>query len=410
MNRALEDLLKEAIGLDVASIGAAAVERAVHQRMAATNRTTMGGYIELVRGSEAELQQLIEAVVVPETWFLRDSQAFVLLSQWALESWLPRNARGPLRLLSLPCSTGEEPYSMAITLLQAGFPADRLSIDAVDISECSLALARRAIYGRNSFRGEDLGFRGSYFEAEAGSWRLSKSVQMHVRFQQGNLFSDDLLAGSERFDVIFCRNVLIYFDRETQDRAVGVLRRLKAPQGLVFVGPSETSLLLSHDFEPVKASLAFAFKARDAVASAKKKLRVRVTTLPHIQPSAAPPVSVAPRPESKARDKANSLHRATALADAGRFAEAAASCEEHIRRYGPAAEAFRLQAMIFAGAGNPDSAAANYRSALYLDPNDYESLIHLALLLEKRGDAAGAKVLQGRARRLESRVKAEVVP
>ncbi len=75
-----------------------------------------------------------------------------------------------------------------------------------------------------------------------------------------------------------------------------------------------------------------------------------------------------------------------------------------MKQFGPTARAFRLIAMIRAEAGDLDAAAANYRSALYLDPNDYETLIHLALLLEKRGDVAGAKVLSRRARRLESRV------
>jgi chemotaxis protein methyltransferase WspC len=407
MKRALQTLLKGAMGLDVASIGTAAVERAVQLRMTASTHPTMAGYIEFVRGSEVELQQLIETIVVPETWFLRDSQAFSLLAKWALQSWLPRRAHGSLRLLSLPCSTGEEPYSMAMSLLTAGFPAERLSIDAVDISEVSLAVARRAIYGRNSFRGEDLAFRASYFQATAGAWHLSRSLQMHVRFQQGNLFADDLLADCERFDAIFCRNVLIYFDRETQDRAVGVLRRLLAPKGLVFVGPSETSLLLSHDFAAVKAPLAFAFEERDALPVAKK------TGLPaprptHVQP--LPRATVAPPPALKSADQSNVLHEAAALADAGRFAEAAVLCEQHLKRFGPAAEAFRLCAMICSESGKLDAAAANYRSALYLEPDDYESLIHLSLLLEKRGDPAGAKVLHRRARRLEARVKAGAAP
>jgi chemotaxis protein methyltransferase WspC len=407
MERALAVLLKCAMGLDIDSIGASAVERAVSLRMAVCNRSTLGGYVQFVRGSREELQQLIEAIVVPETWFLRDPQAFTLLSQWVFESWMPKHVHGSLRLLSLPCSTGEEPYSMAMTLLAAGFPAARLSIDAVDISECSLAVARRAVYGKNSFRGEDLAFRGIYFEAEAGAWHLNRSVQSCVRFQQANLLADDLLAGSEPYDVIFCRNVLIYFDRETQDRTVGILRRLLAPQGLVFVGPSETSLLLSHDFVAIKAALAFVFKNRDT-APAVKRSSVRVAGSLHAAP--APRPSIASRPHSKAANQPNALHQAAALADAGRFAEAAALCEQHVRRMGPSADAFRLSALIFAEAGDLDAAAANYRSALYLDPNDYESLIHLALLLEKRGDAAGAKLLQRRAGRLEARVKAGVTP
>ena len=226
MQQALEVLLKQAMGLDAASIGSPAVERAVQVRMDASDLSDLGAYLEFARASDAELQQLIETIVVPETWFWRDPQAFALLSRWAFESWLPKNPLGPLRLLSLPCSTGEEPYSMAMTLLEAGFPAGRMSIDAVDISERALALARRAIYGKNSFRGAEPALRDQYFEAAGDAWRLRESVQSHVRFQQSNIFADDCLPGAERYDVIFCRNVLIYFDRETQAHAVAVLERL----------------------------------------------------------------------------------------------------------------------------------------------------------------------------------------
>ena len=395
MQRALETLLHEAMGLDVASIGASAVERAVQARMQACNHSDLQAYIAFARASEAELQQLIETIVVPETWFVRDPQAFSLLSRWACESWLPETPQGPLRLLSLPCSTGEEPYSMAMTLLEAGFPAGRLSIDAVDISERSLALARRAIYGKNSFRGTEVAFRGRHFDETAAGWQLRESVQALVHFQQGNVFAEDFLPGTERYDAIFCRNVLIYFDRATQDRAIAVLQRLLARKGIIFVGPSETGLLLSHGFAAIKAPLAFAFRRADQAAAAKKQTS-----------SAATAARVAPPPPPRSPKEmvlSDGLDAAVELADAGLFADAAALCAEHVRKSGASARAFRLIAMIRAQAGDSDAAAANYRSALYLDPNDYEALIHLGLLLEKRGDASGAGVLFRRAKRVESR-------
>jgi chemotaxis protein methyltransferase WspC len=402
MQQALEVLLKEVMGLDAASIGTSAVERAVQLRMEASNLPDLRAYIEFARASEAELQQLIEAIVVPETWFWRDPQAFDLLSRWAFESWLPKNPRGPLRLLSLPCSSGEEPYSMVMTLLEAGFPAGRLSIDAVDISERALALARHGVYGKNSFRGAELAFREHYFDSIDGAWHVRESVQSHVRFQQSNLFARDFLPGAERYDAIFCRNVLIYFDRETQDYAVAVLERLLAAKGIVFVGPSETSLLLSHGFEAIKAPMAFAFQRR-GIASAAQRPAARVVALARVRPpiprQSPAPLSVG----SEATEQCSGFDDAEALADAGRFSEAEALCAARVKQFGPAARGFRLMAMIRAEAGDLDAAAANYRSALYLDPNDYEALIHLGLLLEKRGDAIAANAMFQRARRIESR-------
>ena len=132
-----ENLLKETMGLDVASIGSSAIERAVEKRLLACELQETHAYWERVRASEAELQELIEAVVVPETWFFRDREAFAALALTVYEDWLGAHPEDHLRLLSLPSSTGEEPYSMAIALLDAGFPANRFRVDAVDISACA---------------------------------------------------------------------------------------------------------------------------------------------------------------------------------------------------------------------------------------------------------------------------------
>ena len=102
-------------------------------------------------------------MVVTETWFFREKQPFAALVRLVIEEWLPAHPTGKLRLLSVPCSSGEEPYSMAMALMDAGFLAARFEISAVDISSRALAFAQRAIYGRNSFRGADLEFRARHF-------------------------------------------------------------------------------------------------------------------------------------------------------------------------------------------------------------------------------------------------------
>ncbi len=176
------------------------------------------------------------------------------------EDWLPAHPEGVLRLLSLPSSTGEEPYSIAMTLLDAGVPADRFRVHALDISARALAAAGRAVYRKNSFRSHDLGFRARHFELTSSGYRVSDLVRQQVSFERSNLFAVDLLSGVQIYDVIFCRNLLIYFDRSTQERAIGVLERLLTPTGVLFVAPSEAGLLLSHGFVSTKVPLAFAFR------------------------------------------------------------------------------------------------------------------------------------------------------
>ena len=407
-----EQLLKQAMGLDAASIGSAVVRRAVQERLAACQLPDAQAYWERLGSSAPELQELIEAVVVPETWFFRDPASFAALARLAGEGG--RAAQGPmdLRLLSVPCATGEEPYSMAMALLDAGFLESALRIDAVDISTRALARAQRAVYGRNSFRGSDLAFRDRYFVATTAGHSPVDAVRRRVQFRHGNLL-DGLMAEAELYDVIFCRNVLIYFDRATQDRAIAVLKRLLKPRGWLFVGPSETALLSDHGFISAKLPLAFAFHKGPVAGSETKPRAAPSLSMPVRKPPAvaAAPLLPAARPRlvptpaampraAMPAEAPTGIDRARRLADQGHLAEAAAHCEAYLRQHGPSAEVFHLLGLVRDASGNAEDAAHQYRKALYLEPDHHEALIHLALLLRKRGDEAGAQRLQRRASRL----------
>jgi chemotaxis protein methyltransferase WspC len=407
-------LLKQAMGLDVATVGRTALDHAVRSQMNLCGLRDSESYWERLQTSKAELQELIEAVVVPETWFFRDREAFNALAKLVVEEWLQAHGGRMLRVLSVPCSSGEEPYSIAMALVDAGVPAGRFCIHAFDISARALALARRAVYGKNSFRGNDLSFRTRHFEATPSGYRLNDGIRQQVDFERGNLFAADLLPGVEIYDVIFCRNLLIYFDRRTQDRAIALLERALTSKGVLFVAPSETGLLLSHDFISTKVPLAFAFRkpgvvaheptqnaaaapARRPFAGQSMTPRAAVRHGKGARDVVAPP---APRPQTEPQ---SDLDVARRFADEGHFVEAARSCEDSLRLSGPSAEAFYLLGVVRDASGNASEAAACYRKALYLDPNHHQVLIHLALLMEKLGQKSDAQLLRQRARRVEQR-------
>jgi chemotaxis protein methyltransferase WspC len=410
----IEGLLTASIGLNVASIGSSAVARAVEERSVACHLAGPDAYWERLRGSHAELQALIEVVVVPETWFFRDSESFAALARLVREEWMHEPGERVIRLLSLPCSTGEEPYSMAMALLDAAVPADRFRVDAVDISTRALAQAGGAMYGKNSFRGRELTFRDRYFEASAQGYRLAAAVRRQVQFQPGNMFAADFLPGVELYDVIFCRNVLIYFDRATQDRAILVLKRLLTAKGALFVAPAETGLPSSHGFVSVNLPLSFAFRREAAVPRAPKRAAAPIGPLPVRHPVTTPPAplhvaheSSASRPADLAArlpaDEPDDLKQAAQLADQGHFVEAANRCEGYLRQHEPSATAFYLMGLVRDATGNHTEAGAYYRKTLYLEPNHVEAQSQLALLMEKQGNSAGAQILRNRTRRLEQR-------
>lgn len=261
--RRFVDLLHRTIGLDAASLGHYSIERAVDQHAAAWCAdghadATLADYWEAAHVSPSMVQALVETVVVPETWFYRDADAFRALARLAHERLDERGTALPLRILSLPCSTGEEPYTIAMTLLDAGIDAAHMRIDAMDISERSLAVAQRAVYSRNSFRGNAFPFRDAHFARTEDGWRLAPRIVDAVRFSRANLMQLDATALGI-YDFVFCRNVLIYFDRDAQQTALHALNNVLAENGTLFVGPAETGLLMRHGMQSAKIPLAFAF-------------------------------------------------------------------------------------------------------------------------------------------------------
>lgn len=420
-------LLKRRMGLDSGSIGQAAVERAVRHRMHAAGVDDEQDYLMHVQAWPDEMQQLIEAVIVPETWFFRYPESQDAMATLARERLFAPGCEGrTLRVLSVPCSSGEEPYSIAMALLDAGVPPHRFHVDALDISVRMVEFAQRAVYGRNSFRGGDLAFRDRHFSEVPDGHQLAARVRGQVRFQPGNLFDPNLLAGAAPYDFVFCRNLLIYFDMPTQERAVQVLRRFARDDGVLFVGPAETSLLTGRRLPAVPLPRSFAFRAKPAPAPAETPAAARAPLSsqgpivhawsPPRRPAAQTPAPRLPLPHAAISDPPptppaaptgqaakTSLREIAALADRGRVHDAMAQCQAHIEIHGASADALHLQGLLLDAEGQSRQAQAAYRKALYLDPNHREALLHLAALVASDGDHEGARRLQARAARGEAR-------
>lgn len=401
-----EQLLKTLIGLDIEAIGRSALERALRERLEVL-QLGQAAYGALLEGSAAEQQALVEAVVVPETWFFRYPEAFGLLAERARALRVQRGALQPLRILSLPCSTGEEPYSIAMCLLDIGLSAADLRIDAFDVSQRALDVAAVARYGANAFRTADLDFRERYFRAEGSGHVLCDAVRSAVNFRQGNLLAADLALGVAGYDFVFCRNLLIYFDRDTQMQALARLERWLAPEGLLFVGPAEAGMIRQQGLPALERAQSFAFAQRAAVVAPAP---ASVPPWPAARPAA---VRALPRPASLQRRSAAPAQAASlvptadpaartglahieSLADSGQTAEALAACARHLQSFGPSAALFYWWGLLCDGERRAADAEGYYRKALYLEPHHPQALAHLAALLAARGDQSGARRLQQR--------------
>ncbi len=412
----LEQLLKTLVGLDARTLGQGAIERALRQRLSACN-VEEGAYWTLVSDSPTEQRALIEATVVPETWFFRYPESFALLTAQARLIQRRRATGLPLRILSLPCSSGEEPYSIAMAMLDAGFVADAFRIEALDVSQLALDLAVAGCYGSNAFRSEDLGFRDRYFRGEGdGTYRVSKEVRDTVRFQFGNLLDDAVLPASSAYDIVFCRNLLIYFDRPTQLQALVRLKQWLQVDGLLFVGPAEAGLMSQRGMEALDTAHSFAFRMRTTPPPPPLPHPTVTFSAHHAQP--ASPVSLAASPAAARKATGSSTTSATSLtsggaasvgmahiaslANAGRSTEALSACVQQLAQYGPSAELFFWWGLLCDGQGQRDAAQQYYRKALYLDPLHAQTMAHLSALLAAQGDRMGAERLQQRLKQREA--------
>ncbi|PMQ12107.1 protein-glutamate O-methyltransferase CheR [Janthinobacterium sp. AD80] len=408
-----QTLLRRATGL---SVSKSVAERAVGQRMEQTGFADSETYLHAI--TPAEMTQLIELVVVPESWLFRDPQAFYATVELVQERW----ARGrATRILSIPCAGGEEPYSMAMALRDGGVPKQAFSIDAYDLSPGCIERAQAGIYGRNAFRAQDVAFRERYFTHVADDcYRIIDALREQVTFRQGNLLQFDTATYSKHYDVIFCRNLLIYFDKPTTRAAIQNLSALLADDGMLLAGYAEVPSFCQNGFAPLQFRQAFALK-KDSTPPAAV---IQVAALPPARTLRSVPPAPRPRrrvphrrqPQrrrarvpcrySKPLCKRTCWPKRACWPTVASCAKRAKKCHAHLARVPEAAEAYFMLGIINELAGKMDLADDYWRRCIYLQPDHYEALCHLALLAERNGNSTAASTLKARAARIFQRRQA----
>jgi chemotaxis protein methyltransferase WspC len=395
----IETLLKQKIGLDAASIGSYTIARSVNQRRMICGLPDLTAYWHRLQTSPQEVEALIEAVVVPETWFFRDRAPFAYLNQFVRTQW----KQPLLRILSAPCSTGEEPYSIAITLLESGLTAAQFRIDAIDISQQALQKAKRATYSKKSFRGE-ISINQRYFQTVKDGLEVrpladnleQSRVRDTIHFRDGNLLDPALL--KHQYHVIFCRNLLIYLDQTARNQVLNHLDRALMPSGLLFVGAAETSQITAKSYVSIRHPFAFAYQKQNLTTPQPAQIVEKPT--PPISLSYPSEIPLQPTLKPPSPPSNSSLDQAKQLADRGQLIEAAHLAEAYLIHDRSNAQAYLLLGEIYQELNDLERAERSFQRALYLNPGFYEALIHLALIKEQQGDITSATFLRARIQRL----------
>jgi chemotaxis protein methyltransferase CheR len=267
----LRDLIRDRIGMWFEDDKRGMLAEKLSDRVRASGTTSFLGYYYLLKygpGAEAEWPELTDALSVQETYFWREVQQVRALT----DILVPEHAaagRGPVRIWSAACATGEEPLSIAIALREAGW-LDRADVEiwASDASPAALEKARRGVYRPRSFRALPPELQHKYFTPVEGGWRVDPKLQARVRYVQANLLNPaetDLLATAP---FVFCRNVFIYFSRATIGRVVDHFAARMPQPGHLFVGAAESLLRSSTAFELDEVGGAFVYVKRQATGGA----------------------------------------------------------------------------------------------------------------------------------------------
>ena len=234
------------------------------KRLRATHLTSVRDYCELLQGPqrEDELSHLIDAISTNHTFFFRENSHFDYVRTHVVPEMLQRQRTerwSRFYAWSAACSSGEEPYSLAITLSEAlqgsNWP---WQIECTDISYRILEKAQAAIYKQEVVAKMPPAYAQTYFQRgigpQEGNFRVKAELRQHVRFKQLNLL-EGTVPFQDLFQVIFCRNVMIYFDRPTQEELVNKLARRLVPGGYLMVGHSESLTGIKHPLQLVRPAI-----------------------------------------------------------------------------------------------------------------------------------------------------------
>ena len=426
-------LLCKKIGIDFQVSSPRVLARVLRKRMEAVGISDDDAYFAYVSSNYDELRQIVELLVVPETWFFRDWEPFAYLRETVTTEDRFRWCR-PLRILSLPASTGEEPYSIAMILLDAGLSPSDFQVDAVDISGKALDRAVAGVYGPSSFREKNVEFSRKYFEKRGSLSSVVPEVRGTVRFLQGNVLRWAAVTAQGTYDVIFFRNLLVYLNEEARQQAVRAIDRMLGEGGILILGFAEPHHIFFPHYIQANHPRSYAahkpkaLSERNVVPGTPPPLLSGGTTnalkrLPRVESKAAnlngvgrlsprvpavkpPDPATLEKYENKAErpERGNeTIERARELADKGLLVEAARICRKRIESDPACAETHYLLGVISLADKDEDQAMDHFGKVIYLEPDHADALVHLSLLAEKMGLEGQAERYRKRLERLGSR-------
>jgi chemotaxis protein methyltransferase CheR len=409
----LTDLLYRAAGLAFDHSRRESLSYSVHERMRAAGCADVASYLALVADATGtdERQALLDEVTIPETHFFRNPPQIRALRKYVLPELLKQaGSMRRLRIWSAGCSTGEEPYTIAM-LLRELLPASSgwdLKVMATDISTRALAAARRGRYSDRAFVMTDPVDLQRFFvlDTSAGCYEVRDEIKELVEFRHHNLVTDPPPAQPGELDLVLCRNVTIYFDRETTRSLMMRLHTSLRDGGYLFLGHAETLWQITDAFSLVSLGDAFVYRRPEPAGERRSVLpdrrtedeprptkanRRRTVDDRRAVPTERPrPRLVVPPPPAPPVTAADPLLAVTAAVRDGRYEEAADLAAEVTTADPLRQNAHYLHGLALSNLGRDAEALVVLRKAVYLAPDDGFAHFLLAGALERLEEPVAA--------------------
>jgi chemotaxis protein methyltransferase WspC len=400
----LIQLLQRRLGLDPLSIGTATLHHAIDEACAGLGLRDAVELLKRVQVSRRDWQYFVDCMVVPETWLFRVPEQFEDLVRFAKAC-----SGRPLKILSLPCASGEEAYSMAASLLAAGFAPSSFQVLGIDVSERAIEQARTARYRSSALRGRELDL--AWFEWCGECFSPLPITKSRVQFLVGNALTAEAFPEEVFFDVIFCRNLLIYLDGDARAQLLQRLLSVLAPDGLICAGQAEVLSLFDARLEPapgygplsfVRATPATQVTAPPALPLARMQ-RPGASVL--ISEAARYPVrsrqeNAATNPAMGSVKPRSGWQQAQHDADSGDLTRAHDECVRLLAVEPESVQGWFLLGNIELARGALEEADAAFARVSYLEPFNQEAARHRLSLAERLGRHAEATQLRARWQRL----------
>ena len=408
-------ILGEETGLEADSIGDVSINRSVRTAMHKLGITNNQAFVKEILKNKKSLQVLIEEIKVSETWFFRDIESFNLFKSYISENKSNFDSINKLRILSSPCSTGEEPYSIAMSILDMGIPKSYFEINACDISVESISKAKSGLYTKSSFRVDYFDFKNRYFTAFPHNFEIKDEVKELVSFSCQNMVKTDFLINDYKYDIIFCKNLFIYLNDESRQIVLNNILRLLKENGILFVGLSELNYLTRNGFEQINYSMSFACKRlvknednllqtkiRNITEQNKPRQRQDNYRKENIKFENFKIQLQAEQNETKDNNDQelyvnDLLLQLKSFSDNGKYIEAHNIGDKILEFDKTNITALFTKGMLYNADKSFDKAKEFFSKVLYLDPKHYESLIYMSLIEESSGRTDKAEIFKSRA-------------